>query len=316
MTSRLFGVLIMIDLEVFAVGNLNIDLIGRMEKLPAPDEKILIEEFARCPGGGAANFAVASSKLGLGSGFIGHVGCDDFGDEILEDLERRGVDTTHVTKVDAPTGIALVLSTLGSERFLIEYRGANSFLRPEDLEDEYLEGGKLIHASSVTPEMALVVGSKARELGLKASLDIGAELTKVNRAKLFDILEYFDICFMNEETFQNIFSEKATERNILESFPEGLETFVITLGAEGAIATDGEKAVSSSTYGVEVRDTTGAGDAFAAAFDKLSLEGVSLKESIDFATAEAAIKVQHVGAREGLPTMEELKKFVQNQNPS
>lgn len=298
--------------RIISVGNLNMDLIGKIEELPKPDEKALLDSFTRRPGGGAANFAVACSKLGLEAGFIGCVGNDSFGKEILEDLKKRGVDTSLVRKVDASTGLAFVFLNPKNDRYLIEHRGANSQLKPSDIKKKNLKDVELIHASSVTPEMVASIGSKVSELDVTASLDLGAELTKVGKEKLLDMLQSFDICFMNEETFENIFKTKATRKKILKQSPEGLEIFVVTLGSKGAIATDGKKTASSSSYDVKVEDTTGAGDAFAAAFDRFILEGENLERSLDYAAAEAAIKVQHVGAREGLPTIEELEKFVKS----
>ncbi|MBS3815648.1 MAG: carbohydrate kinase family protein, partial [Hadesarchaea archaeon] len=208
------------------------------------------------------------------------------------------------------TGIAFILTSSDRGRFLIEYRGANEYLSPNDLVDDYLEGGDVIHASSVNPEMALAIGSKAKELGLKASLDLGAELTHLSRPKLLELLNNFDICFMNEETFESIFNIQPTELNVLRVLPEDLEVLSVTLGAEGAIAANEDEAVSSSSYEVKVKDTTGAGDAFAAAFNKFLLDGASLQKCVNYGVAEAAIKVQNIGARENLPTLDELKEFI------
>ncbi|MDI6819389.1 MAG: carbohydrate kinase family protein [Candidatus Hodarchaeaceae archaeon] len=297
-------------LDLIAVGNLNIDLIGRIKGLPARDEKLLLEEFARCPGGGAANFAVACSRLGLKSGFIGCVGSDEFGKEILADLERENVDKTHVKIVDAPTGLVFALSTPGGDHFSVAYRGANLFLKPEDIDDDYIKKTKLLHASSVTPEVALAVGSKAEKYGLLASLDLGAELAELKIGKLLEIIELFDICFMNRRTYKKVFRGRPSKRGILKNFPEGLEVLVVTMGARGAMATDGKSVASGPPYKVEVRDSTGAGDAFAAAFDVVWLRGGDLEKAIRYALAGAAIKIQRLGAREGLPTMEELEEFV------
>lgn len=297
-------------LDLIAVGNLNIDLIGKIKKLPARDEKLLLEEFARRPGGGAANFAVACSRLGLKSGLIGCVGSDEFGMEILSDLERENVDKTHVKIVDAPTGLVFALSTPKGDHFLVAYRGANLSLKPDDIDDDYVRKAKLLHASSVTPEVALAVGSKAEKYGLLASLDLGAELAELKMGKLLEIIELFDIFFMNLRTYKKVFRERPSKRGILKNFPEGLEVLVVTMGARGAIVTDGKSVASGPSYRVEVRDSTGAGDAFAAAFDVVWLRGGDLEKAIKYALAEAAIKIQHLGAREGLPTMEELEEFV------
>jgi len=96
----------------------------------------------------------------------------------------------------------------------------------------------------------------------------------------------------------------------LKNFPTSLKALVVTMGAQGAMATDGSRVVRCPPYKVEVMDTTGAGDAFAAAFDVVWLKTEDMRKAVEYALAEAAIKVQHVGAREGLPTLEELKGFM------
>jgi len=300
-------------LDVIAVGNLNVDLIGMVKKLPARDEKLLLEEFARRPGGGAANFAVACSKLGLKSGFIGCVGNDEFGKEILADLKQEGVDIARIKIVDAPTGLVIAISTAKGDHFLLAHRGANLFLRPDDISADYIRGTKLLHASSVTPEIALAVGSNAKKHKIRTSLDLGAELAELEKRELLDVVGLFDICFMNRRSYQKVFKEMPSEKGMLKNFPENLEAMVVTMGAGGAMATDGSRTIFHPSYKVKVKDSTGAGDAFAAAFDVIWLQGGGLEKSIEYALAEAAIKIQHVGAREGLPTMEELEEFVQRE---
>lgn len=298
------------DSEVLSVGNLNIDIIGKLSALPRSDEKVLLDEFSRKPGGGGANFAAACSKLGLDASFIGCVGNDSFGREVIDDLEERGVNTSLVERVEASTGMAFIFLTPTYERLLIEYRGANSYLDSSQLEEEVLKKASLLHASSVTPEMAVSIGNKTKKLGLKSSLDLGAELTQLEKQKISSILKDFDICFMNGETFEDIFDVKPSEENVFQQHPEGLDVFVVTKGSQGAIVTNGEESISGPTYDVEIEDTTGAGDTFAAVFNRYLLDGASLDEAVKYATAGAAIKIQKIGAREGIPTREEIENFV------
>lgn len=302
----------MTDLDVISIGNLNMDLIGKLEKLPDPDEKVLLDDFARRPGGGAANFAVACSKLGLKTEFLGCVGSDKFGEEIIADLKKNGVKTSFIKKVEAPTGLAFIFLDPRYERYMIEYRGANSHLDPNILKDGYMEGLKILHTSSVSPQMALEVGKKSEEFDVFSSLDFGAELTELESGETEKIMEVFDVCFMNEETFEKFFGVEASEENVKTHIPSELKYLVVTQGPRGAISTDGKTTSSSPGFDVDVKDTTGAGDAFAAAFDNYITEGSSLEDSTLLATAEAAIKIQHVGARIGLPTKKELKKFLKS----
>lgn len=298
--------------KIISVGNLNVDFIGKLEKLPRTDEKVLLNEFNQGPGGGAANFAVACSKLGMESRLIGCVGDDNLGRDILEDLKRSRVEISSVRKVQAPTGVAIILLTSENKRLLIENRGANSYLEPSNLKEDYLDEASLVHASSVTPEIATAIGEKTRGFDIRTSLDFGAELSKLSKKELLKILRNFDICFMNGETFENIFEKKADEENVGENLPDGLEILAVTLGPEGAIVSSGEKTISSPSYEVEVKDTTGGGDTFAAVFDKFILDGSGLEESLKYATAGGALQVQKLGGREGLPTLEQLTEFVES----
>ncbi len=295
--------------EVVSIGNLNMDLIGKLKNIPRSDEKTLLDEFERWPGGGGANFAAMCEKLNLDTGFVGCVGNDHFGKKILNDLKDRGVDISHVRNVNASTGFAFIFQTPSGKRLLIEHRGANSRLKPSDLKYGYLDHAKLLHASSVNPKIAEEVGNKADEIGAKSSLDLGAELTQLEGKKLIEVLRHFDICFMNGETFEGIFEMSPTEKNISNQLSSVLDISVVTLGPEGAIASSEKETISSPTFDVDVKDTTGAGDTFAAVFDKYILEGKSIGEAVRRATAAAAMKVQHVGGREGLPNQKEIKKF-------
>ncbi len=298
--------------EIISVGNLNMDLIGRLQDIPKSDEKTLLNDFGKYPGGGGANFAAACKKVGLSSKFVGCVGNDSFGNEVLKDLEETGVDTSNVKKVDSSTGLAFIFLTPEYERLLIEHRGANSYLKTSDIGEKNLKSAEMIHASSVSPELAKNIGKKASRVGINSSLDLGAELTRVDKEELLGILEFFDVCFMNGETFEDIFQEKANCENILKHFPPGLKNFVITLGSEGAVATDNNVTVSCPKFEVKSKDTTGAGDVFAAVFDKYYLENTPLKKTVRYATAAAAIKVQYMGARNGQPSEKEIKKFVKS----
>jgi len=297
-------------LDVVAVGNLNIDLIGRADRLPAKDEKLLLQELTLSPGGGAANFAVGCSRLGLKVGFVGRVGNDEFGLKVLASLRREGIDLSRVKIVRAPTGIVFSLSTLRGDHFLVAHRGANAFLSPADVAKDYLKQARLVHASSVTTRVALAVGSRARRLGILSSLDLGAELSALPKRKLEEILGLFDLCFLNRRAYKEIFGEKPTKRGLVKNFPSGLKVLAVTLGPRGAMACNGRRAFQAPSFKVNIKDTTGAGDAFAAAFVAAWLQGADLEKALKHGLAGAALKIQHVGARKGLPTAKELQEFL------
>jgi ribokinase len=299
-----------VELDVIAVGNLNMDLIGMMDRLPMADEKALMDKMVLSLGGGGANFAVACSRLGLKVGFIGCVGKDSFGDLVIEKFLAEKIDTSQIKRVAAPTGLAIVLSTHKGEHILVSYRGANLSLKPGDINGEYIKNAKLVHVSSKPPKISKAVVLKAKKLGIDASIDIGAELLKLKNKELSSAIEGYTNCFLNARGFERIFKEKPSKKTIIRRFPGGIKNLVVTLGPKGAVASDGEDFFFCRPPKVNARDTTGAGDAFAAAFNAVWLRDRDIEKSLVYAVAEAAIKVQHVGAQEGLPKMDELEKFV------
>jgi len=115
---------------------------------------------------------------------------------------------------------------------------------------------------------------------------------------------------MNRRSYKKAFGEAPSKRGVLKNFPPNIEALVVTMADRGAMATDGSRVIVRPPYKVKVKDSTGAGDAFAAAFDVVWLQSRDIEKSIKYALAEAAIKIQHIGAREGLPTMEEVEEFI------
>src|SRR5512144_2614166 len=96
--------------DVVVVGSLNVDLVVRTQRLPAPGETVTRGTFERHGGGKGANQAVAAARLGARVAFVGAVGRDDLGAEAVAELEREGIDCSGVTRLDGvPTGVALIV---------------------------------------------------------------------------------------------------------------------------------------------------------------------------------------------------------------
>ncbi len=121
--------------RVIVVGSVNIDLVATVDRLPVPGETVTGGTFARHHGGKGGNQAVAASRLGAPTWFVGAVGDDAFGAEARSALAADGVDTTElVTVTDAPTGVALILVDAAGENAIAVASGANAALTPEHVE--------------------------------------------------------------------------------------------------------------------------------------------------------------------------------------
>ncbi|MFP4005329.1 MAG: carbohydrate kinase family protein [Candidatus Hadarchaeia archaeon] len=298
--------------DVISVGNLNIDLIGELDRMPEPDEKTLLRNFARHPGGGAANFAVALEKMGIRSELVARSGKGRFGKELMDSLREFDVGCRFVKRVDTITGFAFVFSTRKGERFLMEHRGANEELVVSDVEDWLMERAELLHGSSLNPRISLELGKKAKDFDLLTSLDLGAELSKLSSDELLEIFKHYDICFMNRGTFVRIFEEKPSEGALSKYIPANMRFLAVTLGSEGALVTDGLSEVRAPGFDVKVESTTGAGDAFAAGFNRCLLSGWNLEESVEYASAAASLKVQNGRFWRGFPTHREVEDFIES----
>ncbi len=111
-------------MDVVGVGALNLDKIYRVPRIAKPGEEVFITEATQSAGGSAANTIVCLARLGLSTGFIGAVGRDADGDFLIAELQREGVDTGGILRVDAPTGIIISLVDEGGERKHVRLPGS------------------------------------------------------------------------------------------------------------------------------------------------------------------------------------------------
>src|SRR5687767_13976093 len=120
--------------DVVVLGGINLDYLVRGETLPRPGETVDGSEFLRAGGGKGANQAVAAARLGARVAFIGRVGCDQAGEELLELLRKEGIDVQFTTRdPQASTGVALVMIDSSGEKQIMVAPGANHRLSPREV---------------------------------------------------------------------------------------------------------------------------------------------------------------------------------------
>lgn len=281
------------NFEVVAVGNINIDLVFLTPRYPGRDEETLAKGFFVSHGGSAANFAVGVSRLGIKCAMVGCVGGDHFGKTAIDALKGEGVGTEGVLVCDTGTGIVCVIVD-GEHRSMIAWRGANAKIL-EAVRQRGIGTPRLVHVSNVSKEvLSEVVGRKA---GAKVSFDPGGAAVEFALEDLHGV----DLLFLNESELA-ILLGGCPQEEILEV----VETVVVKKGPKGAaLLTEGVE-VSCPAFSVNVVDTTGAGDAFDAAFVAALMRGRSPKEALVWGCGGAALKIQSAGARGGLPSLKQL----------
>src|SRR6266508_71987 len=118
--------------RVIVVGSINVDLVVTADRLPAPGETVTGGRFDRHDGGKGANQAVAASRLGAPTSFVGAVGDDAYGERARAALVDERVDVRELLVMPGePTGVAVILVGAAGENLIAVASGANTMLGPE-----------------------------------------------------------------------------------------------------------------------------------------------------------------------------------------
>ena len=254
-------------------------------------------------GGAAANVASWLAVSGTPAHLIARVGDDPAGRTVLAELDRFGVEHSHKIIPGAHTGVVVVLVDALGERTMFPDSGANSGLSPadlpplDDLTAVYLSGYPLVNPASRAG--ALEILGIVNEMGLPVIFDpstVGV-LLDVGLKQVREWLTMVDVVVLNEEEAHFL----SGKNNPVDAAAELLQLtplVVIKRGGNGALAqARGSALVQIPAVDVEVVDTTGAGDAFAAGFIKSWIAKNDLLDSLQSGAELAAKCVAIVGSR-------------------
>jgi len=300
----------MADYDVLVLGEINVDLIlGAEEIAPVFGQEILVDETTLTIGGSSVIFACGAARLGLRVGYVGVVGEDEFGRFMLREMSARGVDV-EPTVVDpaVKTGITVSLST-PVDRAMLTYSGSIAALTPERVDRALLDRARHLHVGSYFLQTGLQNGlaellAQARAQGLTVSQDTGWDPHERWNSRFWETLAQTDVFLPNIDEARAITGAADVEA-ALASLVEQVPVVAVKLGAEGAIARRGEETVRAVPPSVQVVDTTGAGDSFAAGFVYGYLAGWSLEKTLRLACACGALTTRQPGGTNGQATLAE-----------
>lgn len=297
--------------DILVVGSINIDLVVRTPRLPAPGETIQGEDLATFPGGKGANQAVAAARQGTNVAMIGRVGRDLYGDKLIENLRNNKIDTSLVRRDEAATGTALILVDAKGQNSIVLSPGANNRVVPEDVEAAPLAKPELVLLQLEIPlETVIHASAVARELGAKVLLNPAPARTLPD--ELLANADYVlpnetELSLLSGEPVHDMPSAETAARSLLG---RGAQTIVVTLGANGSLIVTKDRATHVPAFEVQVVDTTAAGDAFIGGFASALLLGLSLEEAAQYGNACGALATTRLGAQPSLPTREEVERFI------
>jgi ribokinase len=272
---------------VSVVGSVNLDLVARVERLPAAGETLTARGVTRVPGGKGANQALAAARLGARVRLHAAVGNDPLAGEALALLRAGGVDLGAVQiHDDAPTGTAMIQVDDDGETTIVIDAGANAGLvvRPEDLQAD------VVLTVLEVPDEAVATAMAATAFTVLNAAPA--------RAVAGDVLAGLDLLCVNAGEF----GEVAAHADL-----DDVVAVAITHGAAGAeLRRRGRVVAQVEPPPVDAVDGTAAGDAFCATLALALATGVDDEAALRRACRAGALTATRPGAQPSLPTLAEV----------
>lgn len=285
-------------------------------------QKIPVAEFKTSLGGNSANVAAGMAKLGLKVAVFSQVGNDQNGSRFINELKKRGVDTSLITQINGETDIHSIIIYKG-ERTILSYHS------PKIYQIQNWEEPKWIYYSSLPQGFQKfqqqLIDYLNNHKSVLCAFNPGVYHFKAGFKDYAPFLQITDLLFVNKEEAMQIIDQAqnfgalperqnkdyANNQLLHETLQRlGPKMTVITDGENGASVHDGVSFYSSDIYKIDkpVIDKTGAGDAFASAFLSALIYKKSAKTALDWGVKNASYCIREIGPMNGLLSLEEIEK--------
>ncbi|MCX8024770.1 MAG: carbohydrate kinase family protein [Thermanaerothrix sp.] len=295
--------------DLLCLGGAAVDWILRVPRLPHPDEKLVAKFAGRVAGGLVANTACAAARLGLRVAWSGVIGNDEGGRILRQSFEDFGVEVVGAESI--PDTISdftvILLEPSGRRTILIVSPGERRCLSLTEAGLEILAHTRLVYTVPWTAAWLKEITLACEKAGVPLALDVESNNASTLTGSEVISSGLLRLLFVTQDALEVLNESRHTIDHWLEA---GIDQIVVTRGAEGAMVLMREKAIEAPAFRVSAVDTTGAGDCFHAAYMAAWLWGWAPGEAVRFASAAAALSVQHLGARGGLPTFQDVVEFL------
>ncbi|MHA1157504.1 MAG: ribokinase [Alphaproteobacteria bacterium] len=288
-------------------GSINVDLVSRVARIPAPGETVHGSDYMLFPGGKGANQALAAQRAGAQTRMIGAVGDDSMAAIALAELQSAGVDLASVEALQGTTGLALITVDETGENAIVLSPGANARAAAAQYGDLSSEAsGSVMFQMEVPFQESVSVATQAAATGARTMLSI-APFTPL----AMDQLAPFSFIIVNEHEAAALAAAYGLAvddpgRTVAALAQRLGRNVVATLGPQGAIAAGPAGALQVAALSVEVVDTTGAGDTFAGTLAAFLDEGRPYEDAMRLAAVAGSLACTKEGAQPSFPQRDEI----------
>ncbi|MFO8091059.1 MAG: PfkB family carbohydrate kinase [Desulfatiglandaceae bacterium] len=299
------------NVKVVGFGQASFDFLGQLSRYPQEDHKCELKDLATGCGGPAATAMVTLSRLGVQTSFIGAVGDDRFGAEIIRFLETEKVDISFLKSIPGcMSQLAFIAVTAAGSRTIFWHRGTVPSPEPSEIDLSPFTGARVLHLDGLKIEASIAAARQAKSMGITVVLDAGTFREGTDL-----LLPLVDILIASERFAVPLVGVgKASDAEAIKTLVSfGPTQVVITQGARGSVGFDGGEIIHQTAFNVKAVDTTGAGDVYHGAYIYRFLEGEDIAGCMKFASAAAAYKCTVSGNLKGVPHLEQVLEIMNHE---
>jgi ribokinase/sulfofructose kinase len=295
--------------DVLGVGCNSVDYVYRLPASPradSPTAKLRISSHQVMCGGQMATAMAACAGLGLNACYVGSAGHDHNGRLIVSELQRRGVDTSHVMTRECANRFAVIaVDEASGERIVLWDRDDRLNITAAEIDPALIASARLVHVDDEDQDAAIAAARAARDAGVPVTSDIDRVTDKTP-----DLVAAVSIPIFAQHVLPAITGESDLRLALQQLRRTHSGLLCVTLGPGGAMLLAGDELLIEPGFNIIAVDTTGAGDVFRAAFIHGLLHDSSPRDLLRFANAAAAVSCTRAGAMNSVPTRDEVARLI------
>lgn len=299
--------------DVVGVGCNSVDFVNLLPACPqpqGPNAKMRIRRQIISCGGQMTTAMAACAKLGLRAKYVGVTGTDENGRRLRSTMAGYQVDMTDAVIRDVPNQFAVIIVDESTgERIVLWDRDERLQLRPREVPVDAIASARLVHIDDVDQGAAI----EAAKLGRAANVPVTSDIDRLTD-RTEELVAAVSIPIFAEHVPIALSGKKDPESALREMRRRHDGLLCVTLGPQGALALDGDRAIHVPAFRINAVDTTGAGDVFRGGFIYGMLQRWPTEQVLRFANAAAAVSCTRLGALTGVPDLVDVEALLDEQS--